>query len=119
MAPISESVFRARKSQQHFQHSRVWHCATEDLHMLYLPGHDRLFHAFVFKEANHPTKLTNANPLHTFGQFFDFRISFFADRRNGHLDARLTCTLQDHEGKLAIAGNQSEFHLVTPRLELR
>src|SRR5215212_4330291 len=91
--------------------------ATEDLNVLHLPGHDRFVDAFFLEETNHAAKLSDTNPLHALGTAVHLRISLFADRRHDERHTGPARALDDHEGKLAIPRNQSEFHFVTPRSE--
>src|ERR1043165_3220980 len=86
--------------------------------MLHLSGHDRLLDALFLEETNHPSQLADANPLDAFGALVHLGIRLFADRRNYQRHTRLAGAFDNHEGKLAVARNQPEFHLVTPRSEL-
>ena len=85
--------------------------------MLHLPRHDRLLDTFVFEVPNHAPKLSNPNPLDSLRHLFNRRIRLFANRRDYHARTRLPSSFHNHERKLPIPRNQSEFHLVTPRLD--
>src|SRR6185369_14462430 len=95
----------------------IGHCAAEDLNVLHLPGHNRFLHSFVFEETNHATKLADAHPLHALGVLVHRRIGLLANGSDDERHTRLARAFHDHKRKLAVARNQSEFHLVTPRLE--
>src|SRR5687768_3106906 len=85
--------------------------------MLHLSRHDRRLDTFVSEETNHPPHFTNPYALHSFSEFFNRWISLLTNRRDDHARTRLPSSFHTHERKLSVARNQSEFHLVTPRLD--
>ena len=84
--PMSASVLRRGKPQQHLEHSYIGQRAAENLDVLDLSGHDRALDALALEEANHLPQLTDADPrdapVRRLRDALNDRVGLFANRRD-------------------------------------
>jgi hypothetical protein len=92
--------------QQHFQHASVGNGRlAEDLYVSDLTRHDRLFHAFSFKEPNQLAKLADTDPRQSVDTALNLRIRFFANGGDRQGNTGPTRSFDHHERKTAVAGD--------------
>ena len=73
--------------------------------MLYLPGHDCLVNAFVFEEPEQLAELPDAYPRKSIREFFDCRISLFADGGDGNCGTGAARAFKHKKRKLSVSGD--------------
>ena len=100
----------ARQRHQHPEHPHVRERPAEDLHVLDLPGHDRLLHALALEEADHPPQLADADPLDALGHALDAGVGLLPDGHHRQLRPSPPRALDDQEGELAVARDQTVTH---------
>src|SRR6266513_2696759 len=78
--------------------------------MLYLPGHDCLVNPFLFEEPEHLAELPDPHPRKSIREFFDRRISLFADGSDGNCGAGAASAFKDKKRKLSVSGYETKLH---------
>jgi len=100
-APMSASVLRSA-AEQHFQHAHIRDRAAENLHVLDCPAMIASRRLRSWK-SEHLAELADAYPGKSFGHALDFRVSLFADSRDGDFRAGLARSLKHEKRELPVA----------------
>ena len=107
--PISESVLRVGRLSSSLASFQSGPDAAEDLLVLDLAGHDGLGYAFAPEGLDQPREFAQRHPVHGDGAaLLDLGKGLFLDGRDYDVLAARAGGVEHQEGKLAIAGDQSE-----------